>query len=187
MQSTTACSRVLDVCLGVDQTTAYETLKQMLTSEKRNYDSWKPIVIQTDASTAGLRAVIQQEDKPVAYASRTLSKSESNYEPIQLECLAIVFAMNKFDQYIFGYPNVTIHTDRRPLEAIMNKSLLAAPTRIQAMMLALQRYAFTVTWKPGKEQIIADLLTRHTCNCAQLQENMCFNNRNTSLNVNSSR
>ena len=38
------------------------------------------------------------------------------------------------------------------------------------MMLALQRYAFTVTWKPGKEQIIADLLSRHTCNCEQPEE-----------------
>ena len=52
----------------------------------------------------------------------------------------------------------------------MNKSLLAVPKRIQAMMLALQRYAFTVTWKPGKEQIIADLLSRHTRNCEQPEE-----------------
>ena len=81
-----------------------------------------------------------------------------------------IHAMNKFDQYIFGHPNVTIHTDHRALEAIMDKSLLAAPKRMQAMMLALQRYAFTVTWKPGKEQIIADLLSRHTRNCEQSEE-----------------
>ena len=112
-----------EFCWGVDQSTACETLKQMLTSEKllQYYDSRKPIVIQTDASTAGLGAVLLQEDKPVAYASRSLSKSESNYAPIELECLAIVFTMNKFDQYIFGHPNVTIHIDHRPLEAIMNK------------------------------------------------------------------
>ena len=98
----------------------------MLTSEKllQYYDSRKPIVIQTYASTAGLGAVLLQEDKPVANASRSLSKNESNYWPIELECLAIVFVMNMFDQYIFGHPNVTIHTDHRPLEAIMNKSLL---------------------------------------------------------------
>ena len=111
-----------------------------------------------------------QEDNPVAYASRSLTKSESNYAPIELECLAIVFAMNKFDQYVFGHPNVTIHCDHRPLEAIMRKSLVAAPKRIQAMMLTLQRYAFTVKWKPGKEQVIADLLSRHTGNCEQPAE-----------------
>ena len=78
--------------------------------------------------------------------------------------------MNKFDQYIFGHPNVTIHTDHRAMEAIMNKSLLAAPKRTQAMMLALQMYAFTLTWKPNKEHIIADLLSRHTRNCEQPEE-----------------
>ena len=111
-----------EFCWGVDQRTAYETLKQMLTSEKllQYYDSRKLIVIQTDASTAGLGAVLLQKDKPVAYASISFSKSESNYAPTELECLAIVFAMNKFEQYIFGHPNVTIHT-------------------------YLQRYAFTVT------------------------------------------
>ena len=124
-----------EFCWGVDQRTAYETLKQMLTSENllQYYDCRKPIVIETDASTAGLGAVLLQEDKTVVYASRSLSKSESNYAPIELECLAIVFAMNKFDQYIFGNPNVTIHTDHHPLEAIMNKSLLAAPKRIQTI------------------------------------------------------
>ena len=47
---------------------AYETLKQMLTSDKllQYYDSRKPIVVQTDASTAGPGAVLMQEDKPVA-------------------------------------------------------------------------------------------------------------------------
>ena len=67
-----------EFCWGVDKRTAYETLKQMLTSEKllQYYDSRKPIVTQTDASTAGLGAVLLQEDKPVAYASRSLSKTE---------------------------------------------------------------------------------------------------------------
>ena len=118
-----------EFCCGVDQRNAYETLKRMLTSDKllQYYDSRQPVVIQTDASTAGLGAVLMQDDKPVAYASRSLTNSESNYAPIELECLAIVFAMNKFDQYVFGLPNVTIHCDHRPLEAIMRKSLLAAP------------------------------------------------------------
>ena len=161
-----------EFCWGVDQRNAYETLKLMLTSDKllQYYDSRKPVVIQTDASTAGLGAVLMQEDKPVAYASRSLTKSESNYAPIELECPAIVFAMNKYDQYVFGHPNVTIHCDHRPLEAIMRKSLLAAPRRIKAMLLTLQWYAFTVKWKPGKEQMITDLLSRHTGNCEQPAE-----------------
>ena len=64
-----------EFCWGVDQRNAYETLKLMLTSDKllQYYDSRKPVVIQTNASTAGLGAVLMQEDKPVAYASRSLT------------------------------------------------------------------------------------------------------------------
>ena len=71
-----------------------------------------------------------------------------------------MFATTKFDQYIFGHPDVTIHTDHRPLEAILHKSLLRAPERLQAMMLSLQRYTLKVVYKPGTEQIIADVLLR---------------------------
>ena len=164
----------------------------MLSSEKllQYYDYRKPIVLQTNAIIAGLGVVLLQDEKPVDYASRSLSKSESNYAPIELKCLAIAFAMNKFDQYIFGRPNVTIHTDRRPLEAIMHISLHTAPKRIQAMMLAIQRNAFTVKWKPDKEQIIADLLSRHTRNCKRknhLHENTCSNYNNTRYSVDNSR
>ena len=99
-----------DLCWGVDQRTAYETLTRLLTSEQllQYDDNRKPIVIQTDANTAGLDAELMQEDKPVAYISRSLSKSATNYAPIELECLAIVFATNRFNQCIFGHPDVTI-------------------------------------------------------------------------------
>ena len=65
-----------------------------------------------------------QNGKPVAYASHSLTKSQSNYAPIELECLAIIFAACKYDQYIFRHTDVTIHRDHKPLEAIAKKSLL---------------------------------------------------------------
>ena len=114
------------------------------TAGSRSY--YRQMLVQPDL----VHCYCRKTNYVYVYASRLLSKSESKYAPIELECLAIVFAMNKFDQYIFGHPNVTIHTDHRSQEAIMNKSLRAAPMRIQAMMLAVQRFAFTVTWKPGK-------------------------------------
>lgn len=85
----------------------------MLTSDValQYFDSKKPIVIQADASTDGLGAVMLQEGKPVMYASRSLTVSECNYVPIELECFAIVFACNKFDQYIFGNKGVTLTTN----------------------------------------------------------------------------
>jgi len=52
-----------------------------------------PFVLQTDASAYGLGAVLEQDNYAIAYASRTLSKSEQNYSVIQRECLAIMYAL----------------------------------------------------------------------------------------------
>ena len=55
-----------------------------------------PFMLQTDASAVGLGAVLEQGGHVIAYASRTLTKSESNYSVIQKECLAIIFGMKQF-------------------------------------------------------------------------------------------
>ena len=55
---------------------------------------------------------------------------------------------------------MTIHSDHRPLESIIKKSMLEAPKRLQRMLLALQRYDIKVIYKPGSEQLVADMLSR---------------------------
>ena len=62
----------------------------------------KEIVIETDVSKDGLGACLLQEGHPVAYASRSLTASEQNYAQIEKELLAIVFAREKFHQYVYG-------------------------------------------------------------------------------------
>ena len=89
---------------GVEEKSAFEKLKELIRDQQRLafYDVRKPVVIQCDTSTVGLRAVLMQEGQPVASVSRSLSKSEKNYVAIELECLAIVFACQRFHQYFFG-------------------------------------------------------------------------------------
>ena len=147
---------------GEDQTRVFTRLKELATAEAtlQYFQTNEPLIVQTDASTVGLGAVLLQHGKPVSYVSRSLTSSEQNYAPIELELLAIVHALQKFDQYVFGNPDVTIHTDHQPLESIMKKPLLKAPKRLQSMMLALQRYPIKVVYKPGVEQVTADLLSR---------------------------
>ena len=55
-----------------------------------------PFILQTDASAVGLGAVLEQDKRVIAYASRTLTKSEQYYSVIQKECLAIVYALKQF-------------------------------------------------------------------------------------------
>ena len=126
------------------------------------YDVTKPVTIQCDASDKGLGATLLQEGKPVAFASTTLTETQQRYAVIEKETLAICFATRKFRDYILCKENVVVETDHKPLESIFNKSLLAAPIRLQRMLLQLQRFNLTVKYKKGSEQYIADLLSRAT-------------------------
>ena len=118
-----------------------------------------PVLTQCDASADGLGATLLQEGKPVISVSRSLTKAEKNYVALELECLAIVFACHKFDQYIDA-KDVVVETDHKPFEVITKRSLLVVPRRLQRMLLQLQQYNLTVMYRPGCQQIIADTLPR---------------------------
>lgn len=83
--------------------------------------------MECDASSQGLGVVIYQRNSIIAYASRTLTKSEKNYAMIEKELLAIVFGCTRFDKFLVGNPKVTVRIDHKPLLAIFNKQLLNAP------------------------------------------------------------
>ena len=78
---------------------------------------------------------------------------------LELECLAIVFACQTFDQYIFG-KHVRVETDHKPRETIIKKSILAAPRHLQRMLLQLQINSLDVVYRPGEQQVVADTLSR---------------------------
>ena len=122
---------------GEKQEKAFKSVKKLAVSSDTlgYYNHDKPLILQCDASTVGLGAALMQDGKPIAYASRSLTSCERNYAPIELECLAVVYGCHRFDQYIYGHPNVTVNTDHQPLEAILTKSLLQAPKRLQRMRL----------------------------------------------------
>ena len=124
------------------------------------YDVEEEVTIQTDASNKGLGAVLTQNGQPVAFASRTLSLTEQRYATIEKECLAIVFACERFNQYLASRENISVETDHKPLKSIFKKSLLSAPCRLQRMLLRLQRYNLSVSYKPGSQMFLADHLSR---------------------------
>ena len=84
----------------------------------RDFDIHKVVVLQCDASSTGLGAVLIQEGQPVTYASRALTTTECNYCQLEQATVALVFATSRFNQYIFGLP-VTLETDHKPLEVIV--------------------------------------------------------------------
>lgn len=142
-----------------------DQLKTMITESGvlKFYDPLKEIKISTDASSFGIGSVILQKHDtswfPVAFASRSLGKSEMNYAQIEKECLAIYFAVTKFHQYIYG-KSFIVETDHKPLVPIFKKPLVNAPPRIQRMLLNLQKYDIQVEYCPGKNLVVADALSR---------------------------
>ena len=138
-----------DVMWSFDQpqTDAVNRLKQLITETPvlKFYDPSLPIKISSDASCAGLGAVIEQKHDngwhPVAFASQSLQSSERNYSQLEKETLSTVFACKRFSDCIYGQ-RFDVYNDHMPLKGIFNKPLSKAPARIQRFFLRLQRNNF---------------------------------------------
>lgn len=134
-------------------------------STLRYYDMNKPVVLQVDASENGLGGALLQPNsdgnlQAVAFTSCTLSSAETRYAQIEKECLAICHAFQKWDHWLYGKADVTVHTDHQPLESILKKALNKAPIRLQRMVMRLQRYSFQIEYKRGTSLYLADTLSR---------------------------
>ena len=105
---------------GPAQVQAFKTTKELVAKAPvlAHYSVDKPIRFYCDASPkvvgACLMHTIDGQEQPVAYASRTLTPAECNYVQIEREALAIVFAVRKFHQYLYGR-QFTLVTDHRTL------------------------------------------------------------------------
>ena len=76
-----------------------------------------------------------------------MTDAETRYAQIKKELLAILFGMERFHQYTYG-KEVIVESDHKPIEMIHQKSLSSSPPRLQRMLLRLQRYTYTVRYKP---------------------------------------
>ncbi|PFX15885.1 Retrovirus-related Pol polyprotein from transposon 17.6 [Stylophora pistillata] len=144
------------------QQTAFAKLKEMVTRTPvlRYYNLKDEVTLQCDASQSGLGAALMQNRQPVAYAPRALTPAETRYAQIEKELLAIVFACDCFDVYVYGRDLVNVETNHKSLEVIFMKSLASAPKRLQRMLLHLQKYNLKVKYKKGREMLLADTLSR---------------------------
>lgn len=142
---------------------AFEKCKELLIHAPilQYPDMNKPFVLTTDASEVAIGAVLSQgpigSDKPIAYASRTLTDTEKRYSTIERELLAIVWATKHFRPYLYGH-KFDIYTDHRPL--VWLYQLKEPNSKLTRWRLRLQEYDFNVIFKNGKQNVTADALSR---------------------------
>ncbi|GFX50243.1 retrovirus-related Pol polyprotein from transposon 412 [Trichonephila clavipes] len=148
---------------------AFEQIKKEICSPKIlvHYDPSLPLTLASDASPVGIGCVLSHvypdgSERPIAFASRTLSGSEKKYSQIDKEALSIVWAVRKFYLYLKGR-RFTLITDHKPLIAIFGSKRglpVLAATRLLHYALILQSFEFDIIFRKTIEHGNADFLSR---------------------------
>lgn len=130
------------------------------------YDITKPLRLICDAAPQGVGAVLAHvvdgEERPVSFASKTLSAAEKNYSQLEREALAIIFGLKKFHAYLYGR-QFELVTDHAPLTIIFgeNKGIpMMAAARLQRWAILLSAYDYKIKYRKGTEIANADALSR---------------------------
>ena len=148
---------------------AFAEIKRALCSTEvlAYYSNAKSLKVQVDASGVGLGAVLLQEEspgefRPIAYASRVLAHAEKNYSNIERESLSLVFGVSTFRQYLLGR-KFTLETDHQPLVKLFGCTE-GVPHLVSSCLkkwkMNLSAYEYTVQHIPGKNNVLADFMSR---------------------------
>ena len=144
-----------------EATAAFEKLKMELHKHQslQFFDNRCESVVKVDASGIGIGGVLLQNGRPILFASRKLTEVEQRYAQIEKEFLAIVFVCQRFKTFLLGN-KFKLFSDNSPLISFFRKPLATLPLRIQRWMMALQFFDFDVSHISGKDNFVADALSR---------------------------
>lgn len=132
-----------------------------------HYDPKKPMALVCDASDEGISAIlcheINSQERPIYFASRVLTPTEKKYPILHREALAIVFGLEKYYKFIFGY-QIKVFTDHKPLLGIFGKrdclKTGVIASRIQRYLNRIAHFTFEVHYRAGPKNLDADCLSR---------------------------
>jgi hypothetical protein len=145
---------------------AFDSVKKCVSSSKvlAHFDQSLPIGISCDASSVGLGVVLfhrysDTTERPIAYASKTLSAAERNYSQIEKEGLAILFGVKKFIQYLYGRRFILV-TDHNPIFGRNREVPSLVATRLHRWALFLSGFTYDIEYRNTKLHGNADCLSR---------------------------
>jgi hypothetical protein len=119
-------------------------------------DFLKPFGIYTDASSTQLGAVITQDNRPIAFFSRKLSKTQLKYSVTEIELLAIVETLKEFKGMLWGQ-HIKVYTDHKNLT---RDALGLTSDRVYRWQLLLEEYAPEIIYIKGIHNTVADAISR---------------------------
>jgi len=151
--------------LGTVAVAAFNLLKKQL--EKATLHSINenlPFVVECDASEVAISATLNQEGRPVAFMSRTLQGAEIHYPPVEKEATAIIEAVRKWNHFL-ARRHFTLITDQRSVAFMLDnrKRTKIKNNKIQLWRMELASFGYTIHYRPGKENVAPDTLTRAFC------------------------
>ena len=133
----------------------------------KRYEPEAPLKLVTDSSELGVGAMLLQPDgegleRPVMFASRTLTGTERKYPMVEKEALAVSFAVKRFGQFLYGR-RWTLVTDNRALSRILcpeRELPTLAAARLQRNALQLAAFTYDVELRPSESMHLANSLSR---------------------------
>ena len=137
-----------------------------------------PFVVVCDASDVAISATLNQNGRPVAFMSQTFQGSEVHYPAVEKEATAIVEAVRKWS-HLLSRQHFTLITDQRSVAFMLDnrKRTKIKNNKIQCWRLELASFSCTIKYRPGRDNVVADSMTRAYCasmstsNLMEIQEN----------------
>jgi hypothetical protein len=135
---------------------AFDNIKAAITKETvlAYLDFSKPFEIYTDASSMQLGAVITQDNRPIAFFSRKLSKTQQKYSVTEIELLAIVETLKEFKGMLWGQ-DIKVYTDHKNLT---RDALGLTSDRVYHWWLLLEEYSPEIIYIKGIHNTVADAI-----------------------------
>ncbi|GKV50520.1 hypothetical protein SLEP1_g57222 [Rubroshorea leprosula] len=142
---------------------AFESLKHAVTTTPVLVlpDFSKEFVVETDASNARIGAVLLQQGHPIAFISKALSLRHQSLSVYEKELLALIYAVRKWSRYLTGR-HFIVKIDHQSLKYLLEQRI-STPLQ-QAWLAKLMGYDFSISYKKGKENVVADALSRVSSN-----------------------
>ena len=151
--------------LTAEDITAIESVKEAFAKEMRLHspDFEAPFQVYTDASDIAIGATLEQirnnQRVPIAFFSRSLDKTERQYDTFGKELLGVYAAVNKFSLYLQP-GNFTVFTDHQALIGALHNCTDNYPRRVRTQLQKLSEYAFEIVHVKGGDNSVADYLSR---------------------------